>query len=178
MEKFKIGDWVFGIRLGCIAYNDEKHAVQILKIEGNDFKYNLHSNKDVIGQYQKESGFYPIQQITRLATQSEIQKVTGIKEFVLSNSWHIIVTEENQDILSKWRYTHTDYKLPIDYITGMYLHPSGKITKEHNPANSRGNFGEEITFSQFKQYVLKEKVENKIKYEVGDIVECVSDIYI
>lgn len=83
------------------------------------------------------------------------------KEFTLPENWHIICTIENQKILTNWR-TNMDYLLPIDYLVGMAKYPD-RIIKGHNPKNSItskiGNsfdFGKEITFEQFKKYVLKE----------------------
>jgi len=85
------------------------------------------------------------------------------EKFVLPEIWHIIVTKENQDIVTKWREVTGDYKLPIGHLTGI-TKIGNNLNKGHNPGKSirkEGrygfDFGEEITFEQFKKYVLKEK---------------------
>jgi len=64
--------------------------------------------------------------------------------------YHVRVTEENIDVLSKWR----DAKLTLNHITGMCLNNhNSELTKEHNPytniKNDTYNFGEEISFEEF-----------------------------
>lgn len=85
-------------------------------------------------------------------------------EFVLGKIWHIKVTEENQNIVSEWRFTDTSKKLNIGYVTGMYnWNGEGRrIFKEHNSYKDDNNWGDEITFEQFKKYVLKQ--EETYKY--------------
>ena len=76
----------------------------------------------------------------------------------LPKLWHVVVTQENREILSKWR----DVKLNTNQITGVCYH-NGE--KGHNPLhdikdkdpNFSYNFGEEITFEEFKVLVLKEQ---------------------
>ena len=86
------------------------------------------------------------------------------QEFVLGKTWHIKVTEENQNIVSEWRFTDTSKKLNIGYVTGMYDWDGRgtHICKEHNSYKDDNNWGDEITFEQFKKYVLKQ--EETYKY--------------
>ena len=100
-------------------------------------------------------------------------------EFVLPEIWHIIVTEENQKILSGWRECKNGYLLPINHLTGLTKNNSGKITKGHNTGteikkigmynNTGFDFGNEITLEQFKQCVLKKiSIVNEILEEPKD----------
>lgn len=95
----------------------------------------------------------------RKATAQEIIEHFEKKEFVLPKLWHVVVTEENVDVLSKWRFgeEYPKHKLNIGYIVGF---SSWQNSKQHNPSDSRGSFGSEITFDQFKKYVLKETTQS------------------
>lgn len=75
--------------------------------------------------------------------------------FILpKHGWHVVVTQENQKELSKWRELYNNTLLKIGYIVGMYI--GG--TKEHNPPDKRDGFGEEITYEQFLKYVMKKEI--------------------
>ena len=77
----------------------------------------------------------------------------------LPEIWYVKVTEENKDILSKWRFGKDSLlKLDTFHITGMYFSYDGKLEKGHNPEYKTKLFGKEITFEQFKKWVLKENV--------------------
>lgn len=95
----------------------------------------------------------------RKATAQEIIEHFEKKEFVLPKFWHVVVTEENVDVLSKWRFgdEYPKHKLNIGYIVGF---SSWQNSRQHNPSDSRGSFGSEITFDQFKKYVLKETTQS------------------
>jgi len=70
-----------------------------------------------------------------------------VDDFVLPESYYVVVTKENQTTRSQWRFGNSSNLLrEIDKSTGMY----NGISKEHNPKNSTKGFGEEITFEQFK----------------------------
>lgn len=88
-----------------------------------------------------------------------------MKKNIYKEAWYVIVTEENKDVLRKWR--GCTY-LSVGHICGMCKSYNGRLSKEHNPKNlikkdGDYDFGEEITFEQFKKYVLKEEnmVEEK-----------------
>ena len=115
-----------------------------------------------------------LEEIQQYLPDGHVDKIT--KEFVLPKYWHVVVTEENKEILSKWRFTNSKYSLSVGQITG--IHEFG--TKEHNPICSREGFGIEITFEQFKKYVLKESVDTEVKpiekWSVGSyVVFCKND---
>lgn len=90
------------------------------------------------------------------------------ESFKLPNIWHVLVTKENQEVLSKWRFEGHPNELSIDYIVGMTKDwrynwkYNKKYVKSHNPSYNKENFGEEITFEQFKKYVLKSTVEENL----------------
>ena len=90
--------------------------------------------------------------------ETTVQEILGYDpfvkdDFVLPENWHVVVTEENQGVLSKWR----NCTLDVGKITGIY---GTSKTKEHNPSTSRNGFGNEITFEQFQKYVLKIETGN------------------
>lgn len=97
--------------------------------------------------------------VIRKATAQEIIEHFERKEFLLPKFWHVVVTEENVDVLSKWRFgeEYPKHKLNIGYIVGF---SSWQNSKQHNPSDSRGRFGSEITSDQFKKYVLKETTQS------------------
>lgn len=79
--------------------------------------------------------------------------------FELPDLWHVVVTEENQDEVSAWRYleSKTDSKLRVGYIAGACRKDNPNY-KGHNTADSiKGmgfDFGIEITTEQFRTHVL------------------------
>lgn len=86
------------------------------------------------------------------------------KEFILPKNWYVIVTKENQDKVSEWRFENKTYRVDIGKLCGYSTGTQGMEGKGHNPANEpKGDsydFGKEITFEQFKKYVLKEESSN------------------
>src|SRR5690606_6305207 len=97
--------------------------------------------------------------------------------------WHVIVTEENKEVLHKWRDPN---KLGVSLIVGDIVGMSyGK--REHNRVSRVGglshiksapgaiypyDFGEEITMDQFYKKTGINKPEPEFK--IGDLVK-VSD---
>jgi len=89
----------------------------------------------------------------------DAQFVVKEPEFVLPEIWWVRITKKNLKDISKF----LDFNLSknsIGLIAGMVKsHRNGAITKGYNstPITSYGStFGNEITYDQFKQYVLKE----------------------
>jgi hypothetical protein len=82
--------------------------------------------------------------------------------FILPENWWVKVTEENKDILSTWLYGEIG-KVDTNRLVGMVKWRHGVIEKGMNPLDlpraydGDYNFGNEITFEQFKKYVLKEQ---------------------
>ena len=85
------------------------------------------------------------------------------EEFVLPDTWYVVVTEENKDVLRKWKFLPSSFlTLKPGNVVGMYKWGGDKITKEWNPKRDEG-WENEITFEQFKKYVLK---ENNMEKEI------------
>jgi len=175
--KYKVGDWVFGTSLGISDYNYEKHPVRITKLNSNGFHYDLYSNPNVNYDF-KESSWYNFSVITRLATQSEIEAVTGVKEFVLPEKWRILRNKYNFSIINQWALTVSDenFNNANEYVYYKDKKASTTILTSETKEDYK-----EITFDQFKQYVLKEKVMSKeellekarLDYPVGTIFNSV-----
>lgn len=82
------------------------------------------------------------------------------EEFVLPKHWYIKVNEENKKVLAAW----SKCPLHVDQIVGIYKGYSDEVSiKGYNSENKiKGDgydFGQEITFEQFREYVLKIKTE-------------------
>ena len=88
---------------------------------------------------------------------SEVAKLNSsdkTSDFVLPKYWYVVVTEENTDILTKWR--GCGHPLKVGQVAGICTDGS----KGHNPLYSTDCFHNfEITFKQFKKYVLKEDTQ-------------------
>jgi hypothetical protein len=93
------------------------------------------------------------------------QGVKGVDEFVLPEKWCIKCTKENEDYLTRWREFDTSISI------GRYMHNVYPNCDKRGVSHSFIKEGyTEITFEQFKKYVLKEKVEEKWIPKVGDWV--------
>jgi len=156
-SKFEVGKW----------YKNYHKAPHYMKCINFDTNY-LYGNEYINLKHQvKQSGncnwSWSSVGPELLTDLSEIQPFLPdghpdkiVKEFVLPEKWYIECNEENQDIVSNWRGDFRDFKIPIGGVAGMYDWGT-RISKEHNiDATPRENWGTEITFEQFKKYVLKE----------------------
>jgi hypothetical protein len=91
-------------------------------------------------------------------TFEQFKKYVLKEEFILPKKWCIRITEENQDILREWRGHYGE--------VGGYLHvpvEADSILLNSEWDSSIMNGYVEITFEQFKDYVLKQ--ENIMKKE-------------
>lgn len=158
--KFEVGKWY---------RNDIGEYSKFYQLENTQFLATEHIFKTP-RRFEKSSSpigygwIFRLESNPQLLTDlSEIQEYLPdghpdkiIKEFVSAPNWWIAVTEENKDVLSKWRSS----TLSVGKLCGMCKWNTGEIIKGHNPINrvssSSYSFGNEITFEQFKKYVLKE----------------------
>lgn len=128
-----------------------------------------------------KSGIYS--NSVRYATEGEIEEynrlyesfdTTTLEKFILPDNWHILVTEENAEDVLKWRFEdryNIEDKIHFEnYLVGITLNYNGTVyEKSHNPKDdvkdSEGHydFGIEITYEQFKRYVLNKEI-NKEDY--------------
>jgi len=97
-----------------------------------------------------------------------------VNGFQLPEFWYVVVNKDNLTSLSKWRFDEHDLKLSVGQVVGWCRTSwSGFIgSKEHSNKNIDADFGQEITFEQFKQYVLKQeplKEETMKKYTINEI---------
>lgn len=150
---------------------------KFLGLEGNKWLC-----KEYIGvrtqKYYNTGSYYSLEYMedaTLVTDLTEIQQylpdghpdkiVTSSKEeFVLPEIWWVRVTEENKDILSEWRFQNTHVKLRTGEICGMCKnfilmttdkgHSLLGLTYEKNSFD----FGNEITWEQFMQHVLKKRI--------------------
>ena len=89
-------------------------------------------------------------------------------DFVLPEAWYVVVTKENSQALASWRLgENADVRSFNGKIIGLSKNTHGEdisFSKEHNPVGAiKGDnydFGQEITFDQFKKYVLFEEPED------------------
>jgi hypothetical protein len=106
------------------------------------------------------------------------------KEFRLPKNWYVVVTEENRDLLSKWRFDDNENKLDVGDNCGIVKTPH-RFTKAHSSSGCikdldglwSYDFGQEITFEQFKKHVLGGKLittEDGVDVYEGDSVHWVS----
>jgi hypothetical protein len=114
--------------------------------------------------YSKASDF--LGDVVTLTLDEFIEMTTEVdEEFVLPKNWHVVVTAENQKVLSDWRFEGRGHKLRIGNIAGCSR--SNPKVRGHNDGDGiigdNYNFGTEITFDQFKQYVLNIKPIKEIK---------------
>jgi len=86
--------------------------------------------------------------------------VTTLPEFILPDNWYILVTEENATDVLTWRFEDS-YEIKdnitfLDKIVGMDIDGcKGHNPKDQIKSKDGYDFGNEITYKQFKKYVLK-----------------------
>jgi len=119
----------------------------------------------------------------RYATPEEIEEyerlgepfdVTTFTPFKLPDNWHILVTDENAEDVLTWRfqdsYNHSDKITFKNHLVGITINYNGTLyEKGHNSKDDITDpdgyydFGIEITYEQFKKYVLNQDI-NKEDY--------------
>lgn len=84
--------------------------------------------------------------------------ITG--EFVLPNKWYVTVTIRNREVLSKWRFDTYD-EAPSWFTVGAVVGYCKDSDSKEWDEKVNDNWENEITFQQFKKYVLKENQNTK-----------------
>ena len=152
----------------------EKTYGKFLKFENELWQFSEYINNGVLEDplksswwsFSKNSSVYP-----PLEDLSEIQPYLPEghpdKKFVLPENFYIRVTEENQPVLAKWLEMSHPHYLTSAHIAGITLKNNG-FGKGYNPAGRIKNndpngydFGNEITYIQFKKYVLNQEVDKE-----------------
>jgi hypothetical protein len=83
----------------------------------------------------------------------------------IDEPWHIILTEENRNAVEKWRGLNgLDLKSPVGMVKWSN---EEKMRKGHNGPNGTivgltYNHGIEISYSEFKEHILKQKINYEI----------------
>lgn len=159
--------------------NDKYSIVSVANQEGNIFEI-----KDLVMSVKsKRKTVQTIKSFKYSSDKSRIQTVTSLHQrgidinrlehfievepkFVLPDAWYVVVNKENLDTLSKWIFENSNFKLVIGGIVGKNNFQGCKNSKGWNVSKLiKGkyyDFGNEITFEQFKKYVLKETEESKL----------------
>lgn len=99
----------------------------------------------------------------------------GCNKIEIPETWYVFVTEENQEVLFNWRFKDpspgcklsTDHIIGTDHIVGKSINSE----RGHNPKELTKNFGNEISYEDFKKYILKENVNQKEMNTEKQIVE-------
>lgn len=106
---------------------------------------------------------------------SELQKLGILKkeeEFVVPDIFWVRVTEENVEILKKWSNITC---LDKNYIVGKYKHKAGITVGCDRDGITKGDtfdFGNELSFKDFKKYILKEEPMKITSLKEAYIVKC------
>lgn len=120
---------------------------------GSHYTINFMSNKEV-----------PLEEIQKYLPEGHPDKI--VKEFVLPEKWYIVRTEANYQVINKW--FNANHPIGVEW-TGTLGNMNSPRCKDQVPNMSkdylRDNGYTEITFDQFKKYVLKENI-NEVKEEV------------
>ena len=105
----------------------------------------------------------------RKATSSEIIEHFEKKEFVLPEKWCVKVTEGNSRDLEYWIRLHKDFDTDYTPIAGYVLSEPTKDRSYQEYHEDDCFLYTEITFDQFKKYVLKETAQPCHLYSCDNI---------
>ena len=132
-----------------------------------DNKHKIGFHKDEFNKYLKPS--------TKEAYDAQF---VVKEEFVLPEKWYVILNSENRETLNKWRKTDSELYNDCDYECIKY----DKYGTSLNNINDYLQDYQEITFEQFKKYVLKEEtVEKRIieplpQFKVIETIETITKV--
>jgi len=154
MSKYKFSDVVSeNSKIWVKCYNVE----QANKIRGNDLKSYDYTSWPIFAYIHGRShGFnYNCCDPSYGDPIIEYNEIDFEEEFILPEKWCIKVTNENQEDITN--YFHRGYTAEIDY----YLYVDNN--QFHYKSIVKDEYYTEITFEQFKKYVLKQNnMEKKI----------------
>lgn len=133
-----------------------------------EFSYSNFKEKDDAWRYATPE---EIEEYERLGKPFD---VTTFTPFKLPDNWHILVTDENAEDVLRWRferiYNDKDKITFKNHLVGMTINYNGTLyEKGHNSKDDitdpdgHYDFGIEITYEQFKKYVLNQDI-NKEDY--------------
>ncbi len=157
---------------GIWVKTDGNHQANILKraleVTGNVttggifyYKYSIGSYNNYINERNINQPFIEFSQI-------------DFEEFTLPEIWYTVITNENYNTLNKWFKANasTDtidlygYKIGLLSIVGKYKQNNIiTVGMSSKPTGNNWTFGNEITFEQFKKYVLKTEEKEIVGYK-------------
>ncbi len=73
----------------------------------------------------------------------------------LPKTWYVVATEQNLEVLSRWRFDDDVNKLAVGAVTGI-MRENGSKEWDYRLYDEWKN---EITFKQFQKWVLNIEVE-------------------
>jgi len=152
--------WNKLIKYGWTIYNTQSiNEVYSYISKGNEWKGIKHDRNKTFMQYQNTDNL----------SETTVQEILGydpfVKEFVLPEKWCVKVTKDNVKTLTAFKRT-TDLTSPAEGWEYVEWNGNGTFNMENGYT--------EITFDQFKQYVLKENIE--VKKVIPEYVECVKQL--
>lgn len=167
-NKFKVGDWVVPLVASGRGESGShcRSMYEVYKVYKCDTKgvrvYTRDGKKDGNGWLESTE--------VRHATPKEIKTVTGSdldidKEFVLPKRWCIKITKENLEFCKSLYNNELGYGKEYNYTIGGFYSSIESYLDCYG--TSEVNDRVEITFEQFKKYVLKKDMKEEVKYEVG-----------
>jgi len=169
-DEFVVGSWYKITKEGA----NTKYIKYLKTNPSGYFQCSEHINS----KYQSYGGTFGIDEVKYLtkASLEEIQQylpkghVDLIKKdtFVLPEFWYVRITEENKEVLSRWRFNDQP-RLNLDsYIGGIVgLLSKYPNSRNHNTSKDKDwNRSIEITFEQFQQFVLKNQKEKNMEKEI------------
>lgn len=74
------------------------------------------------------------------------------EDFILPEKWYIVINKDNIDFCKSLKNRELNFNEGYDYVLGGYYHTTGGISP---------NGRTEISFENFKKYVLKIDLEEK-----------------
>jgi len=190
--KFEVGRWykIGNPKNEFINIVKIKKIFSNIKIEAERGYFNIKgSNPTRKGWCNSESTWSDIDYIKELSLE-EIQQYLPEghpdkikKEFILPEKWCIRITKENLKVVGSYfdKQCGYDYNTYVDkFWIDRYFHSKNmdrqdilvKSLKRYNASFADSNIRNgfiEITFEQFKKYVLKK--DNYNHFKIGDIVE-------
>lgn len=106
--------------------------------------------------------------IMKIVTNAPVQSVNVNS---LPAQWHVLVDRDTIFDAQLWRWdgNRANYQLEIGQLVGVPEYGD----KGHNPGRSPGIFGKQLSYSEFKKYVMTEAERTRlllIKYPIGSCI--------
>lgn len=158
MQKYTIEEIIENrIAILCTSTEQAKKIATFNKeeiIEKDAYKIEV-----FIDNYNFYRNFFKLQNLA--FKYIDFEQVDFEEDFILPEKWFIIVTEENLEVLDKWRKENAKECLHNDLLIGysvVYKHPSdfSLFVPFDISYEDQYNYYKQISFEQFKKYVLKE----------------------